>query len=294
MRFFVLVAVALTLTSLPVVLAGDGGTDPVIAGSKQKLPERLEDLLASAMDTNPDVLLAEAGVREATAKLNQVRLEVAQRAAALFHERKKHRTSLAALRQRYEEVHKLYAAGREQQQRVREIGLEMAEADAAIAQVDAEIRYLLGAGGAPRAAFVDRPFFRGSSKVEKALPARRPEVEDSAVKVALGKTMSVAWEETPIGEVAAALQKATGGELAFVLHPDISPDDYPITLRLPGEVEVGTVLVALADQLQDAVCFVFRDYGVLLVEEHSVHRLPGPAIPADAPWEPPAREPRSR
>jgi hypothetical protein len=280
-RTIMLTVLALSLAALPAVLAQDA-KDPIVAGAGSSIPDSLEKLLETALKHNPEVLLAETGVRQAQAVLNQTRLDVAQRVAGLYHERKNLQRMKAELGKQYAEAQAGHAVGAMSQSQLRELGLAAAEAEAKFAQTEAEIRYTLGVGGSPRA--FRTPFFRDStspalSPTQPRTTPRAPIEEAHGYRNLLG-TMKVSWVLTPISKVVGDLRNAAGDDLAFVLHSTIDPE-YKVTLTLPGEVTLKNVLAALTDYFHGGeVCFVFREYGVLVTDTISARRLQGATIPA--------------
>src|SRR4029453_15236802 len=63
-----------------------GGGSPPAESASAGIPDRLEDMIALALGSNPEVLQAEAKLRLAQANLNQVRLRTTQDVIETFHE----------------------------------------------------------------------------------------------------------------------------------------------------------------------------------------------------------------
>jgi hypothetical protein len=52
---------------------------------------------------------------------------------------------------------------------------------------------------------------------------------------------------------------------------------------LPSEIPLRSLLLAIADQI-DGMCFVVRDYGILVTTTERAWSLPGATIPAEVPF----------
>lgn len=90
------------------------------------------------------------------------------------------------------------------------------------------------------------------------------------MRAKLGETIQMEIDETPLKDVAEYLSERTG--MRFILDSRNLenggiPPDSPITLKL-GELELGAALQALED-LQSPLCFIVRDYGILVTVEDS-------------------------
>src|SRR5262245_39540919 len=64
------------------------------AGPSGPLPKGLDEMIATALKASPEVLLAEAKLRQAQAELNQTRLKVTRDVVAAFNERKQKQIAL--------------------------------------------------------------------------------------------------------------------------------------------------------------------------------------------------------
>lgn len=265
------------LIVLPLLLAQDhaGNYGQLL---RQPAPRSLEEILEVALVSNPDVLLAEAKVREAQASLNQTRLKVMQSVAKLFYERRKLDRIQSDLARQLEVIRKRIQAGTLATGSATEPTLAVAENEARKDQVQAELRYAMGLGGRvtpsakPKAAQAPTP-----------APSRSPIPEK--YRQLLETPLRVEWQQAPVNIVLETLQKATGGKLAFVLGPEIDTEEVVVTLALPADVPLKSALLAMADQWGQELCFVFRDYGVILTDRDSAQQLRGATIPQGVPLE---------
>jgi hypothetical protein len=281
------VALLASLVLLSGGLAQEAGPDSGDGSPGGKIPERLEEMLEIALRTNPDLVLAEAKAREAQAELSQARLRVTQKVATLFHERKRLMETKSSIAARVRRLHALYGTGNASQEEVAEAVLAQADADAKLAQTEAEIRYVLGLGSVLKITFSERlevPPPRGPGEPEPG--AVRPAIPDSVRRV-LMEEMTVDWERKPLPAVLQALQAATGNQVAFLLGPDLAPEDaaeYAITLEIPGPVQISAILTAVTDYLRfHEFCFVFREYGVVLTDYDHAADMMAATVPADVP-----------
>lgn len=108
-------------------------------------PPTLEEMIARALKDNPDIRVGEAKVREAEAELNRTRLQVTQKVIA-FHKAWEGQKALVDLAEkefkRFEDLHsesKVVAQHVLDEQR-----LKLASAKTKLAEIEAEMPYLLG------------------------------------------------------------------------------------------------------------------------------------------------------
>src|SRR5574341_1438241 len=111
------------------------------------LPHTLEEMLAAALRTNPDILQAEARLQQAQARLNQARLKITQDVVTSFHEREKQRLLLGQRVRLAGNLKTMHENGRASESEYDQAQTAADEAKAQLAQVEAQLRYLLGLGG---------------------------------------------------------------------------------------------------------------------------------------------------
>jgi len=243
MKRLTIVLAAVLAASLPVVLAQEA---PGPAGPEKNLPGGLDELIATALRQNPDVLVAEAAVRHAQATLNQVRLKTAQTVASLHVDLRAARAHLEARRGRLAEIRKLVEAGNVSQAELRKAAVSLAEADAAVARIDAKLRYELG---------MDR---EGDESATTRAPDTLPAVADGAPRPAMPdelravlrlRQLSPRWNGTPLSEVCDELEKAAGGAVNLVVDQAIQR--LRVHLILQREVSINEAMTALAESFHD-------------------------------------------
>src|SRR2546426_1472001 len=135
-----------------------------------EIPKTLEEMLAVALRSNPEILKAEAKVRKAEADLNQVRLKVTQEVIASYHELVKEKGTLDALVAQEDRIKKLMAVGQAPSDATSEILVSRLNANARAAQGEAQLRYKLGLGGGGGRGDV------GIQRTERRETLRRPEL----------------------------------------------------------------------------------------------------------------------
>jgi outer membrane protein TolC len=278
------IAGVLPLLAFPVLLAQHSparGKGDIISLVEAPTPQTLEEMLAAALRSNPDILLAEAKLRQAQAELNQARLQVTQRVATLYYDRKKQQQLKEELGVVARIVEQQVKAGRGTPKELTEAILNQAEAEAKLSQVEADIRYVVGLGGELHFPEEERA---EADREEEEAPPRRPEIPPETRKL-LEMPWKVEWQQISLRDALTQLQQAAGDEVAFLLDPDIDGEELQFTLSFPREIPLRNVLLALTD-FQDELCFVVRDYGILLTPYERAATMDSPTIPADVPLEP--------
>ncbi|HEV3003607.1 MAG TPA: hypothetical protein VGX78_04070 [Pirellulales bacterium] len=265
--------------------------DDVAAEQKRAAarPQSPEQAMAQALRTNPEVLTAEAKVRAMEAELNRTRLAVVRDVTVAYHKWVNAKRELDRHRGLVKEG--------------RGIKVEFHQANQALAECETELMYLLGiradaaAGDVGSSAGGEAP---GTNRSPRALdptsprtasgppPAVRPEIP-RRFREALQMTVQLEFTSQPMSDVLKFLQDRMQNEVAFVFKgaSEWRPEEIPVDLNLRGDkLTVEAALEALADQTD--CCFVFRDYGVLVLSRLDAWQYRGAAIPSDTPLTPPA------
>jgi len=104
---------------------------------------------------------------------------------------------------------------------------------------------------------------------------------------ALDQPVTIEFDEVPLRDVFEYLRDSYDA-LNFVFEEGIA--DLPVTLHLV-ETPLGQALQALSELHGGELCFVVRDYGILITDISHVRLMPGPTIPAYVPYAgPPVRQ----
>jgi hypothetical protein len=104
----------------------------------------LEEMLQKALKDNPDIRVAEAKVREADAELNRTRLQVTQKVLAFHHSRESQKAIIKVAEEDLQRIQKLEASKAVSQEDVKQAQQRLSSSKAKLAEIEAEMPYLLG------------------------------------------------------------------------------------------------------------------------------------------------------
>jgi hypothetical protein len=257
---------------------------PALAQNQPPVPTNLDEMIATALRASPEVLLAEAKLRQAQAELNQTRLKVTREVVGAFNEKKQKQSAIVTVERELQFAAKTAASGATSAAEVEKVKARLSEAELGIAQSDADLRYLLGVGSQ-----LDPNQFRdpaGSNEKPRKTVAR-PDTIPESLREALAKPVSVQFNKVNFGDVLTGLSQQSGASILIDFQAGISTSDNEFTLVLGKPVPLATVLQALSD-LHDFV-FVFRDYGILVTSEQRAMSMRAPAIPQGLRLDPEAK-----
>jgi hypothetical protein len=158
--------------------------------------------------------------------------------------------------------------------------LALSHGELAVAQADAETRYLLGMGGNLRLDPLQPP--ASTPLPQEEAPRPRPAVP-SNIDAALARSVTVNFTEALIKDIAkVASDLADVSVVVDEKHLESwGMDGMKINLSLRGSVPLRNVLQALADQYDFA--FMLRDYGILVTTPDRARELNAAVIPSDIP-----------
>lgn len=244
---------------------GEAGLAPI--------PGALDEMLAVALKSNPDILLADAKVREAQAALNAARLKVTQDVVKAFHDRSRFENAIVGVRGTFERMQKLVQTGQAPTDELEKAKTKVVDAEIDLRQWEAQVRYLLGLGGSmPGAAPAPSPAALEVSVVS----ARRPEMSEK-MKEALKAPFTFALEgPQPLEDVLKSLVQISG--LNIIKDKNLE-EEYPIQFSLKDATLEGG-FTAIADMTRD-LCFVVRDYGLMITTRDRARGIYAPTIPPD-------------
>lgn len=264
------------------------------------VPTDLDEMLALALDANPDVLLAEAKVGQAEAELHQARLKVAQAVMEVRAERERLQDLVAAVEKAREEAKQLFDSGMVSSTDFDRVRAEAMRARADLARVEATVRYLCGVGPSVRGRVVDaagKPVegavvHRGPPEPpsEEAVRAARdsinlalvalaratmtsrrvvpPGVNAAAPKTAVERALEAPFvydvRGKPLPTVLDFVRERTG--ITIVVDPSILASAERLNVAIGPATDPGLPLSTWLQALGDALDLVFvpREYGVLL------------------------------
>ncbi len=251
-------------------------------GMRTEPPVRLEEMIGGALGNNPDIKVAEARLREAEAALMQARQRIVREVTRMFEERAKLESDLQAARdaiRRNEEGH-----GPEQERQ--EIERNLRNLDGELSDAHAEIRYLLGIPpgepqrGEPPPRRHQRPI---DSSLRPPIPERYRKMLDAAQRITMEVTQAM-----PLQEVLQPVPQAL--KISLVLSSTSGMWDIVMPAMSFSDVTCEELMTAVAESTGNKICFVFRDYGILVAETEQAKMIPGATIPPYIPYHGPSVE----
>lgn len=126
--------------------ATNSSPGPNQAKTAKQVEPTLEEMLNKALKDNPDIRVAEAKVREAEAELNRTRLQVTQKVLAFHHSRESQKAIIKVAEEDLQRIQKLEASKAVSQEEVKQAQQRLSTSKAKLAEIEAEMPYLLGQG----------------------------------------------------------------------------------------------------------------------------------------------------
>jgi hypothetical protein len=284
------------------------------AGLRDKPAEAtLEEMLNKALKDNPDIRVAESKVREAEAELNRTRLQVTQKVLTFHHTREAQKAVVKVAEEEIARIRKLQASNAVAQEDVKQAENRLSQVKAKLAEIEAEMPYLLGQeAGAVRHFDATRlPATKSDWEVElrdaaigkqlgnlighsdgfasvqfspdgKRLSATgvKPVAETTLEKIrkALDTPVTLDYKSKDARQVLEDLEKKVPGISFHVMVNTPTAD-----LHLAGPVSLAAALQLVEDTYMetptDERCsFAIRDYGILFT---GARRIPPGAIQLD-------------
>lgn len=237
------------------------------------VPRGLDEMLAIALRSNPEILQADARVRQAQARLNQVRLRAIEEVITAFHDRERHKALLDGHEQALDIAYKRVQTGQASTDTVTTSQIALIEARARLEQNEAHARYLLGLGGDGRLASTSQP-------ASEARPERRRPPFSERVRKLLEMKVSIQMENKSTAEIAMRLNELTGENVRVAGIPEHVVHAEKLNL---ADVPLRQALEMLSEASSFPLCFVFRDYGILITSRERAMTINAPAIPEETP-----------
>ena len=231
--------------------------------------ESLDQLLTTALENHPDIVAAKAKVALAEAELNAARLQVAKELIALWGEKN---SQAAAVAQIAEQM-KVDPSKRDV--------LAKSLQDARVkSEMTGTILKYLTERTAPASSQANESRNESQAAEVKDLQYPRKSVMERIAKQILPKTITVEFNDAPLGQVIDSISEQTEYPF-FIDMKSLSeggndPREMPITMVIK-ESPLPAVLEAFQDQHLDLV-FVMRDYGVLLTTVEQAKEQGYPAV----------------
>ena len=273
--------------------ANQGNAGPMSSGDdtySDGAGKSLDQLLARALENNPDIAVAEAKVSEAAAQLNQVRLRVAQNVIRMYYARREIEQRKESYKSAYEAARQRYKAGTYSADSLEKIARQLAATEAELAASEAGLQYEsgtgiyhgkvnVGQGVRIRQDFVGVAPQYGSQPPQGygnqlaqagAAQAGRPDAaaaQTEKTRRQLAETrIAVEAREVSLNDYVRTLSQATG--LNFIISSGINREAIELSFQIQGEISAENALRIVADL--HPVAFVFRDYGVLVTSHDKV------------------------
>ncbi len=202
----------------------------------------LEQFLDRALRIHPEILAAEAKVASANAELSRARFQIARELIALWNGWRVQSADIETL-ERYAD--RGFAETR-----------DLIEAKGTLAEMEAQLSYLLGQASGPTTFRAAAPLPAGPKQAPGG-----PLVEK--ILEALNQPAVLEFIECPIKDVADWL--ADSCEVTFVVDPAVA--DLPVTVNI-RDIPLGAVLQAV-EAGTPGIRFVVCDYGILVTSDTS-------------------------
>jgi hypothetical protein len=211
--------------------------------------EALDQLLATAMENNPDIITSKAKVALAEAELNATRLQVARRILTLRGDLEKQKIIVD------------YAQKTQQSGAPGSTVKELQENEAKLQQMENELRFLIGKDGITIAPAMS------VQTLSKPLQIPTGAIVDKFKKEISGKTIDMDFVEVPLQQVIDYMTDYLEYPIYFDKNgigerTGIDPESIVITLHMKNTPILG-VFQAIEDQ-HPVLKIVLRDYGVLI------------------------------
>jgi len=104
------------------------------------------------------------------------------------------------------------------------------------------------------------------------IPARLRTMLDSAPKI----TIKIE-DGTPLDQAMETIPLASNLNLVFAINPSVNALSFT-------DATCEEIMTAVAESMRNEICFVFRDYGVLVTETEQAKLIPGATIPSYIPY----------
>lgn len=244
--------------------------------SAQDVPSTLDEMLAIGLKSNPDVLLAEAKVRQAEAEMMQARLKVTREIVELWNQRRKKEMLVQEFRAHAKESEALAAKGAVPASEASKSARALQQASAELAEFNFAIRPLLGIGLAQGTSAQAAPGSGGPARLER--PEWPSEEEDPLAKAVLDVDFADAQVIDAVRTIFASAKLP--GNLVIDRNLKDELGDLQVTLALKG-VTVRAAIEATADCAP--IALLRKSYGYLLTSPSRAETISAPALPTTIP-----------
>ncbi len=253
------------------------GSAPAVPNSPKESLNTLAKKIERAQQCSPEVLIAEAQLREAEAKLQQARLQAAERVTQGEFDR----IALGKMRENLALVQESWKAGRISQQ-------ELAEAEARLNQIEANV--------AKQEVYLEMltesvPDTPHAAQMSVPVPVHGKQMARPKMPEEFSDRLQVQGGDPIAGRLTVEeLASLINAQFSLNMVVDIQVADQLAQVNMQGpDTTLAGILTAIADSAN--VCFVVRDYGVFLTSREQAATIVAPTIPEDVPlYGPPSEE----
>lgn len=232
----------------------------------------LAELIERAQQNSPEVLIAEAQLREAEARLQQARLEAVGKVTQIYFDR----AGLKTMKRTFSEIQKKAELGIATHEEVAEAEMRLSQAEAKVTSQEAYLEVL------SKRALTEKKEADPASPKRSLVSAKRidrpklPEEFRTQLKMT-AKSTSLTGTFTS-DDLTLYLAEQFNVNLAI----DVSLMNIAFQVNLTdSNPSLGNLLTALTDSAE--VCFIVRDYGLFMTSIRRAERTNAPAIPEDLP-----------
>lgn len=245
---------------------------------EQEIPTSLEDKLSAALQSNPQVNLAEAKLLQAEAELKEARLRVTEETIQAHNALEKQQLVIQSRHEQLKRTQMLAEKGLSSSTHESEARIALLEAEGELTQIRARLRHLLGLDGSGTSR---QPQGSGGPGVTATLAIQRPPMPD-AMQQKLDRVIpEVDLNDSPLPTALEFISQSTG--IPIILQRETigneigSVDEFNVNLKLE-EVSADALLQAIADQFPP-IAFVARDYGLLVTTRFDAESYWAATIP---------------
>jgi hypothetical protein len=263
----------------------------------------LEEMLSLALETNPDIRVAQAKLAEAQAQLTRARLQAMQQVVTQYQAVTALREQQKQLDQQLALVQEAVKAGASSTKGLLALQQKVVEGKTALAAAETQLLYLLGKSspfgqgtGSNRTS--ERAIQRGlnflqqaqypeanqmtrlaaSALLQQYYQSLTPGPVQDKLRQALNNTVSLQFKEAPLDDIISQVQKQLPAGVLIKLIPG---PNFPKTLSLDlKNLPLGAALQYLEDSLPGSRVVV-RGYGLLIAD---AERLPPTAPGLETVW----------
>lgn len=238
------------------------------AQNKDALPAKLPDMIARALDTNPDIRVARAKLAEVQAELRRLELQVTRDVVSMNSARLAKLESIATVERELVRKEAMVKQGTVPLSAVSGVRMQLIEARGGLQEVEAELHYICGVGIEGRSEAQPK-----AKRKRSVRPPRSARMDDL-----MRRPATIDVKDVPFRD----LMKTVSDIATFTILIDQEIleiyDDETYSLSLKGTTTVEGILTAVHDIFPECI-FVLRDYGALATSIFRAQTTKAPTLP---------------